>query len=223
MKIILISTVASLGKIGDVVEVKNGYAKNFLIPNKQAICFTENNFKIFESKKSEFEQESSNKVDAANAVKDKVIGNNIVIIENASDDGRLYGSVNAPVIAAKINEFVKSNIISRNDITLERPIKDIGVYKVTVTPHSEVSFVVKLIVTRSESEIELLLKAEKTGVKKKASKSDAIFASMEERFAKADADAAEKAAEKAARAAARAEASESIEESEEEVTEEAAA
>lgn len=166
MKIILISAVSNLGKIGEVVEVKNGYAKNFLIPNKKAICFTVNNYKIFESKKHEFEQENQKNLEGASSVKDKIAGKDVIIIENASDDGRLYGSVNSSIIAAKINEIVGGKFISRTDIFLKKPIKEIGIYSIKLTPHSEVSFDVRLIVSRSESEIAALLKAEKKAADK---------------------------------------------------------
>ena len=172
MKIILISAISNLGKIGEVVEVKNGYAKNFLIPNKKAICFTVNNYKIFESKKHEFEQENQKNLEGASSVKDKISGKDVIIIENASDDGRLYGSVSSSVIAAKINEIVGGKFISRTDIFLKKPIKEIGIYSIKLTPHSEVSFDVRLIVSRSESEIAALLKAEKKAAEKTSEKSE---------------------------------------------------
>jgi large subunit ribosomal protein L9 len=165
MKIILIAAVSNLGKIGDVLEVKSGYAKNFLIPSKKAICFTANNYKIFETKKHEFEQANLKNLSVAEKVQSKISGKDIVIIENASDDGRLYGSVNSAVIASKINEIIGDKLISRADIFLKKPIKEIGLYDVKLNLHSEVSFDVRLIVTRSESEIEALLKAEKKGSK----------------------------------------------------------
>ena len=161
MKIILISTISNLGKIGDVVEVKNGYAKNFLIPGKKAICFTANSYKIFESRKQEFEQENQKNLEGASKIKQGIAGKDIIIIKNASDDGRLYGSVSSVDIAAKINEIIGSKSVSRADIFLKKPIKEIGVYKVRLTPHSEVSFEVRLIATRSESEIEALLEADR--------------------------------------------------------------
>jgi len=165
MKIILIAAVSNLGKIGDVVEVKNGYAKNFLIPNKRAICFTTNNYKIFETKKHEFEQANLQNFGVAGQVKEKIAGKDVIIIQNASDDGRLYGSVNSSTIAARLNEIVGQKAISRTDIFLKKPIKEIGIYEIKLTPHSEVSFDVRLIVSRSESEIAALLKAEKKNSK----------------------------------------------------------
>ncbi len=161
MKIILISAVSKLGKIGDIVEVTNGYAKNFLIPSKKAICFTSANYKVFEAKKAEFEQSHINNLDSASKVKAKVAGKDLVIIENASDDGRLYGSVSSSVIAAKINEMLGEKLVSRADVFLKKPIKEIGVYVVKLNPHSDISFDVRAIVTRSESEIEALLRGGK--------------------------------------------------------------
>ena len=166
MKIILIAAISKLGKIGDVVEVKNGYAKNFLIPNKKAIVFTANNYKIFESKKHEFEQENIKNLDIASKVQLKIIGKDIVVIENASDDGRLYGSVSSSLIANKINDVIGEKLVSRSIIVLKKPIKEIGVYDVKLALHSDLSFSVRLIVTRSESEIEMLLKAEKKNATK---------------------------------------------------------
>lgn len=171
MKVILTARVSNLGQIGDIVEVKNGYAKNFLIPNKKAICQTVNNQKLFDSRKAEFEKANENALSLANQVKNKIFGNNIVIIENASDDGRLYGSVSSTVIAMKINEFLKEKIVEKTSIFLSKPIKDIGVYSVKIDLHSDVVFNLKLVVSRSESEVDALIKAEEKS-KKQSLKDD---------------------------------------------------
>jgi large subunit ribosomal protein L9 len=168
MKIILTVSIPQLGKIGDIIEVKNGYARNFLIPSNKAIPFTENNSAIFESKKQFFEQENQKNLDLATKFKAEIFGKDIIIIENASDDGRLYGSVNSAVIAAKINQIIGKKFVSRSSLFLKKPIKEIGIYEVKLTLYSEVSLNLKVIVTRSESEIESLLKAEKE--KQKAEK-----------------------------------------------------
>lgn len=163
MKIILIASIPNLGKIGDVIEVKNGYARNFLIPGNKAICFTSANYKAFESKKHEFEQANLKDLDSASRVKAKIEGKDIIVIENASDDGRLYGSVNSVTIAAKINNILGEKLVSRNSIFLKKPIKEIGLYEVKLNLHSEAAFNIRLIVTRSESEIDAILKVEKNG------------------------------------------------------------
>jgi len=172
MKIILISAVPNLGNIGDVVEVKNGYAKNFLIPNNIAICYTPNNYKVFEAKKDQFEKANQDSLGLANKVKEQIEGKDIIIIENASDDGRLYGSVNSSVIAAKINDIVKEKIVLKSHIFLAKPIKEIGIYNVVLKPHSEINFSARLIVSRNESEVKALLDSEKKEKSKKVSKEE---------------------------------------------------
>jgi len=161
MKIILTTTIQKLGKLGDIVQVKSGFAKNFLIPSKKAISYSANNYKLFESRKEQFEKENQNNIDLANVIKTKLSGTEVIIIENSSDDGRLYGSVTSSVIADKINEGLKGSKLKRSDVILEKPIKDIGIYHVVVEPYSDVRFSISLIVTRSESEIESLRKAAK--------------------------------------------------------------
>lgn len=174
MKIILTAAVSNLGKVGDVVEVKNGYAKNFLIPNKKAICSTANNGKIFESKRKEFEQANDKDLAVAETVREKISGKDVVIIENASDDGRLYGSVNSSVIAAKINEIAKQKIASRVNVFLKKPIKEVGIYAVKLSLHSEVVIEVRLVVARNESEVAALLKSDKKSETKAEVKSEEV-------------------------------------------------
>jgi len=157
MKIILIDNINKLGSIGDVIEVKNGYAKNFLIPKNKAICYTDSSFKHFETKKSEYQKKNLNNLEIANNFKAKIEGKNIIIIENASDDGRLFGSVNSSVIANKINQLVNEKIVSRSEIFLKKPIKEIGLYSIKLNLHSDVVFDVKVVVSRSESEAEVIL------------------------------------------------------------------
>ena len=169
MKVILIDALPKLGKIGDVVVVKNGYAKNFLIPNKKAICFTEENYKSFESKKHEFEQGSIARLEGASKIKALTEGKNIIIIENASDDGRLYGSVNSSLIASKINELIGEKLVEKSAIFLNKPIKEIGIYEAKLALHSELSISVKLVVSRTESEAQALLNPKKPAKAKEES------------------------------------------------------
>ena len=157
MKVILISRVAKLGNIGDVVNVKDGYGKNFLIPQKKAIFCNAANYKIFEAKKKEFESQNQNSSSAAEKNKAKLNGKDIIILGNASDDGRLYGSVTTSTVATKINEFLGEKLVSRIDILLRKPIKDIGVHDIKVDLYSGIVAEVRVIVSRSESEIENLL------------------------------------------------------------------
>lgn len=159
MKVILITKFAKLGNIGSIVNVKDGYAKNFLIPQKKAIFYSPENYKVFEAKKHVFEAESQKNATQASDAQGKLAGKNIIIIENASDDGRLYGSVNTGTIADQINKLVGSKLVSRINILLKKPIKELGVYDVKVNFYSDIFSDIKVIVTRSESEIENLLAA----------------------------------------------------------------
>lgn len=165
MKLILIDNLPKLGKIGDVVTVKNGYGKNFLVPNKKAICYTEENYKSFAEKKAEFEKQSSEKLAIANKIKELLTGKNIIIIENASDDGRLYGSVNSSVIANKINDVINEKLIDKSVVFLSKPIKEIGIYDSKLNLHSDLILDVKLLVSRSESEAMVLLNPKKKSKK----------------------------------------------------------
>ncbi len=165
MKVILTSRVSNIGQIGEVVEVRNGYAKNFLIPSKKAIAFTPNSQKLFEAKRAEFEKANQDDLSQAEKVKAKIANKDVVIIESASDDGRLYGSVNSATIAAKINDNLALKVVSRANVYLAKPIKEIGVYQVRLDLHSDVAVELRLIVTRSESEIDALLKASEKSAK----------------------------------------------------------
>lgn len=170
MKIILTSTVSGLGKVGDVIDVKNGYAKNFLIPSSKAICFSANNEAKFKAKRSEYEKASTDLLDLANHVKNQFIGKNLVIIENASDDGRLYGSVNSAVIANRINEEIKKEIVNKSSVVLTKPIKGLGVYEIRLEIHPELVFAINLVVSRLESEVDNLIKAHEKKIKQEAKK-----------------------------------------------------
>ena len=161
MKVILTEVINKLGKIGEIVNVKNGYAKNFLIPKKKAICFTDANFKVFESKKNDYEKLNSNNLETAINVKNKLENKNITIIQNASDDGRLYGSVNSGVIANAINDLIAQKSVSRGEVFLKKPIKEIGVYEVKLAMHCDCELNIKLVVARSQFEAETLINPEK--------------------------------------------------------------
>lgn len=165
MKVILIAKVAKLGNVGDVVTVKDGYGKNFLIPQKKAIFYSVANYKSFEAKKHQFEAENQKHTSAAEGFKAKLAGKDVVILGNASDDGRLYGSITTATIASKINEILGEKTVSRIDILLKKPIKEIGVYDVKVDLYSGIFSDVRVIVSRSESEVESLIAAHnKSGV-----------------------------------------------------------
>ena len=195
MKVILIDALPKLGKIGDVIVVKNGYAKNFLIPNKKAICFSDENYKAFEGKKHEFEQESVKKLEGASKIKALTEGKNVIIIENASDDGRLYGSVNSSLIANKINELIGEKLVAKSAIFLNKPIKETGIYEAKLAIHSDLAIAVKLVVSRSESEAQALLNPKKPAKAKEESETSSEENSDKENAPKKPRKKKEKASE----------------------------
>ncbi len=137
MQVILLEKIANLGNLGDVVKVKDGYARNFLIPTKQARRATEAAIKEFEARRAELEKTAAEKLAAAQAVGEKLTGKTVTIAQKAGVDGRLFGSVtNADVADAlkKLNfEVVKSQVRMPNG-----PLKALGEFPVSVAVHSDV-------------------------------------------------------------------------------------
>lgn len=161
MQVILTARMSNLGQIGEIVTVKNGYAKNFLIPQKKAIVYNSNNYKLFEARKNEFEASNADSIKVAQDIKTKIADKNIVIIENASDDGRLYGSVTTATIASKINEIAKTEAVTRGAVILSKPIKEIGLYDIILDIHGDVKISAKVVVSRSETEVDSIISGKK--------------------------------------------------------------
>lgn len=153
MDIILLERVEKLGQIGDIVSVRDGYARNFLLPQKKALRANDANKKVFEANRERLEAENAEKRTAAEKQGDKVNGEEIVLIRSASNSGQLYGSVNVRDVAAALTE--KGHTIDKRQVIMGAPIKTIGMFDVTVTLHPEVSVIVKANVARSEDEAEL--------------------------------------------------------------------
>jgi large subunit ribosomal protein L9 len=153
MEVILLERVEKLGGIGDVVTVKNGFARNFLLPNKKALRANEANRKVFEANRAKIESDNADRrSDAEKASKD-VDGKTVKLIRQASNTGQLYGSVSArDIVEALEAEGAK---VSKNQVVLNRPIKNIGVHDVKVALHPEVSVTVKVNVARSPEEADL--------------------------------------------------------------------
>jgi len=161
MQVILTSKIKGLGDVGDIVGVKPGHARNFLFPRKKAIYNSASNKKTFELQKNDINKEQDNLLSLANENRQKFNNKEIIIIENASDDGRLYGSVNASTVTSKLNEFT-GLLLTKSDIKIEKPIKEIGIYSIKASLHSDVSIDISLIVTRNELEIKTLKEAAKS-------------------------------------------------------------
>ena len=153
MKVVLLEQVIKLGQMGDIVEVKAGYARNFLLPKKKGLRATKDNIKIFEGKKAELEAKNLQTKADAEKVKEKLDGKNFVLIRSASDAGALYGSVSSKDICdATASEGIK---ISKNQVILDKPIKELGVHKINVSLHPEVNIRLIINVARTEEEAKI--------------------------------------------------------------------
>jgi large subunit ribosomal protein L9 len=153
MQIILLERIEKLGAIGDVVVVKDGYARNFLLPNKKALRANEANRKVFEANRARIEADNAARRDDAKSESGNVEGKEVVLIRASSNAGQLYGSVSVRDIAEGLVELGAK--VNKSMIVLERPIKTLGVYDVRVALHPEVSVGVKVNVARSADEAAL--------------------------------------------------------------------
>ena len=153
MDVILLERVEKLGAIGDVVTVKDGFARNFLLPNKKALRANEANRKVFESNRARIEADNaSRRIDAekeAGSFKDA----SVTLIRQASNTGQLYGSVAVRDLLEALE--ADGHKLTRSQVVLDKPIKAIGLYQVKVALHPEVSVVVKVNVARSPEEAEM--------------------------------------------------------------------
>jgi large subunit ribosomal protein L9 len=153
MDIILLERVEKLGTIGDVVTVKDGYARNFLLPQKKALRANDANKKVFEANRERLESENAERRTEAEAAGKKVEGAQVVLIRAASNAGQLYGSVNVRDMVAGLND--QGHDIDKKQVIMGAPIKTIGMHDVTVALHPEVHVTVKANVARSDDEAEL--------------------------------------------------------------------
>jgi large subunit ribosomal protein L9 len=153
MDIILLERVEKLGAIGDVVTVKDGYARNFLLPNKKALRANDANRKVFEANRAKIESDNASRRDEAQKASGSVEGKQIILIRAASQTGQLYGSVSVKdIVDGLVAQDAK---VSKNMIALERPIKTLGIFGVKVVLHPEVTVNVQVNVARSDDEAEL--------------------------------------------------------------------
>ncbi|MEO6388283.1 MAG: 50S ribosomal protein L9 [Croceibacterium sp.] len=153
MEIILLERIEKLGSIGDVVTVKDGYARNFLLPNKKALRSNNSNRKVFEANRERLEAENADRRGEAEQAGSKIDGTELVLIRASSNSGQLYGSVSVRDIADGLKE--KGHDINKAQIILGRPIKTLGMFDVKVALHPEVAVMVKANVARSDDEAEL--------------------------------------------------------------------
>jgi large subunit ribosomal protein L9 len=153
MDIILLERIEKLGSIGDVVTVKDGYARNFLLPQKKALRANEANKKVFEANRERLEKENAERRTAAEAQGEKVAGAEVVLIRAASNAGQLYGSVSVRDIVSGLAD--QGHSVDKRMVILGAPIKTIGMHDVTIALHPEVRVTVKANVARSDDEAKL--------------------------------------------------------------------
>ena len=153
MQVILLERIAKLGQMGDVVDVKPGYARNFLLPQGKAKSASEANIATFESEKAKLEAHNLETKKEADALAEKLNGQNFVIIRSASDTGALYGSVTPRDAAEAATEA--GFTVDRKQFSLKSPIKELGLHEMEIKLHPEVSASVIVNVARSQEEAEL--------------------------------------------------------------------
>jgi large subunit ribosomal protein L9 len=157
MEVILLQRIEKLGQMGQVVKVKAGYARNYLLPRRKAIRATDDNKAKYEKQRAQLEATNLAKRQEAEAISGKVEGITVVIIRQAGETGQLYGSVSARDVAAAATKVGVT--IDRNQILMDRPLKDLGLHPVRVALHPEVIVTITANVAKSEEEAELQVKA----------------------------------------------------------------
>jgi large subunit ribosomal protein L9 len=158
MQVILLQRIGRLGQMGDVVNVKNGYARNFLLPQKKALRATDENRKVFEGRRAQLEAANLEHKKEAEAVASKLEGKSFVLIRAAGDTGQLYGSVSTRDVAEVIT--AGGFTVDRNQVVLEKPIKALGVTAAKVQLHPEVLSNITLNIARSQDEADKQSKGE---------------------------------------------------------------
>jgi large subunit ribosomal protein L9 len=152
MKVILLERVERLGTLGEVVNVKDGFARNYLLPRSKALRANEANLKVFESQRKDIEARNAQNREGAERASKKIDGQTYVIIRQAGESGQLYGSVSGRDVAEAIQ--AEGGQVDRSQVVLDKPIKTIGVHPVKVRLHAEVSITVNVNVARSNDEAE---------------------------------------------------------------------
>jgi len=152
MKVILLERVERLGVLGDVVNVKDGFARNFLLPRSKALRANAANLKVFEGQRAEIEHRNANAREAAAKAGEGLDGTAYILIRQAGETGQLYGSVSGRDVADIVN--AAGGKVDRAMVILDKPIKTLGVHEVKLKLHAEVTVTVKINIARSQDEAE---------------------------------------------------------------------
>ena len=156
MEVILLERIEKLGHMGDVVKVKTGYARNYLLPQKKALRSTKENLAYFESKRAELEARNQEQKAIAERLAEEMKGLEVALVRQTSEAGQLYGSVTARDVYDALKE--QGHKVERHQIDLPQPIKSVGVTQVRIALHPDVSQMVKVTVARSQEETKRLSK-----------------------------------------------------------------
>ena len=185
MEVILLERIERLGQMGDIVRVKDGYARNYLLPQKKALRATKDNMAHFDGQRAQLEAQNLERRNEAEAAAAKMEGLSCVLVRQASDMGQLYGSVSSRDIADALSEAgVK---IEKRQVSLDRPIKTLGIHGIRIVLHPEVFVQVDVNVARSEAEAEQQA-AEASDLFEDEEAAAAAEAEAEEAMADADTD-----------------------------------
>lgn len=174
MEVILLERIGKLGQMGDVVRVKDGFARNFLLPRGKALRATADNKSKFEGMKAELQARNIELKGGAEKIAATLDGKTIVVIRQASEAGQLFGSVSPRDIAVMLN--ADGAEVNRSQVVLNAPIKTIGLYKVPLALHPEVETVITVIVARSAGEAERVARGEDVTVRREQAEEDAAAA-----------------------------------------------
>src|SRR5215813_11480323 len=174
MQVILLERVAKLGQMGEVVRVKDGFARNYLLPRGKALRATKENRSRFETMKVELEARNLELKSEAQKVAEKLHGQGFTVLRQAAEGGQLYGSVSPRDIAALATD--KGFAVSRHQIALNVPIKTIGLHKVPVSLHPEVEVSIKITVARNADEAQRLARGEDITVAREEGEEAAVAA-----------------------------------------------
>jgi large subunit ribosomal protein L9 len=180
MEVILLERVAKLGQMGEVVRVKNGFARNYLLPKGKALRANKENRERFEGMKEDLQARNSEARGEAETASKRIAGKSVVVLRQAGESGLLYGSVSSRDIAVLLSE--EGLTVTRSQIVLNAPIKTIGMYKVPVALHPEVEVTVTVTVARSADEAERVARGEDVSVRREQAEAADEPAAAEEAF-----------------------------------------
>lgn len=154
MQVILLERHKKLGNVGDVANVRDGFARNFLIPNKKAMQATKENIAVYELRKEAIHKEITKKQSHAEKIRDKLDNQWVYLLKQAGEDGRLYGSINSSELINVIKEQFKVEELNKNNIRLLKPIKSTGPHDISVNIFADMFVKVNLMVARTKEEAE---------------------------------------------------------------------